>query len=96
MPRELAELVRVHTRGEPLRPVARMTTKRQRLILLLCRSGESLAEIAADDVCAQTLGDSTTVSRWNEVEVELTGGDRQLLKAVDQRLRRNGLRSAGR
>ena len=44
VPGELAELVRVHTRGEPLRPVARMTTRRQRLILL-GQGGESLAEV---------------------------------------------------
>ena len=31
VPAELASLVRVHTRGAPLRPVARMTTVRQRL-----------------------------------------------------------------
>ena len=45
---------------------------------------------------AQTLGDSTTISSWREVEVELTGGDRHLLRAADKRLRRGGLRPAGR
>jgi inorganic triphosphatase YgiF len=94
VPDELAELVRVHTRSEPLRPVARITTKRQRLTLL-DRSGESLAEVAADDVSAQTLGATTAVSRWHEVEVELTG-DRELLEATDELLRRDGLRRAGR
>jgi CHAD domain-containing protein len=95
VPGELAELVRVHTRGEPLRPVARITTKRQRLTLL-DQAGESLAEVMADDVSAQTLGDTTTVSGWREVEVELTGGSRQLLKAAWKLLRRDGLRPAGR
>jgi len=95
VPGELAELVRVHTRGEPLRPVARITTKRQRLTLL-DQAGESLAEVMADDVSAQTLGDTTTVSGWHEVEVELTGGSRQLLKAACKLLRRDGLRPAGR
>ncbi len=95
VPGELADLVRVHTRGEPLRPVARMTTTRQRMTLL-GRAGESLAEVAADDVSAQTLGSSTAISRWHEVEVELTGGDRKLLKAADQLLRRDGLRPAAR
>ncbi len=95
VPPELADLVRVHTRGEPLRPVARITTKRQ-LLILLDEAGESLAEIAADDVSAQTMGDTTTVSRWHEVEVELTGGDRRLLKEADELLRREGLRPAGR
>ena len=95
VPRELAELVRVHTRGEPLRPIARLTTRRKRLVLL-DRSGESLAEVAADDVSAQTMGGTTTRSRWHEVELELTGGDRRLFKAADEQLRRDGLRPAGR
>jgi len=93
---ELAYLVRVHTRGAPLRPVARMTTTRQRLILL-DDAGKSLAEVASDDVSAQTLGQAATLSRWQEIEVELTGGDRRLLKAADDLLRHyDGLRPAGR
>jgi CHAD domain-containing protein len=95
VPGELAALVRVHTRGQPLRPVARISTRRQRLTLM-DESGTSLAEVVTDDVSAQTLGDSTTVSRWQEVEVELTGGDRELLAAADRPLRRAGLRPAGR
>jgi CHAD domain-containing protein len=95
VPGELAGLVGAYTRGEPLRPVARVTTSRQRLILH-DQGGESLAEVAADDVCAQTMDGTTTVSRWREVEVELTGGNRKLLKAADQLLRRGGLRPAGR
>jgi CHAD domain-containing protein len=95
VPEELARLVRGLARGAPLRPVARLTTIRRRLILL-GEAGRSLAEVAADDVSAQTLGTTTTVSRWREVEVELTGGDRALLEAADELLRRDGLRPAGR
>jgi CHAD domain-containing protein len=95
VPGELARLVRVHTRGEALRPVARMTTVR-RVLVLLDEDGEPLAEVAVDDVRAQTLGDSTTVSRWDEVEVELVNGNRRLLRAADDLLRRGGLRPAGR
>lgn len=95
VPGELARLVRAHTRGAALKPVARMITTRRRLVLL-DSGGESLAEVAADDVAAETLGDTATVSRWHEVEVELTGGDRQLLKVAGQKLRREGLRPAGR
>jgi CHAD domain-containing protein len=93
VPAELAGLVRVHTRGEPLRPVVRMTTTRKRLTLL-DQAGESLAEVAADDVSAQTLGDITSLSSWHEVEVELTGGDQRLLEAADELLRHDGLRPA--
>jgi CHAD domain-containing protein len=95
VPRELSALVRAHTRSAALRPVARLTTRRQRLVLLDA-AGESLAEVASDDVSAQTMGDSTTVSTWREVEVELTGGNRHLLKAADALLRRDGLHPAGR
>jgi CHAD domain-containing protein len=95
VPGELVGLVRAHTRDAPLRPVARITTTRRRLILL-DQSGESLAEVAADDVSAQTLGSTTALSRWQELEVELTGGDRRLLGAADKLLRRDGLRPAGR
>ena len=93
VPAELAALVRVHTRGEALRPVARISTKRQ-VRLLLDHDGTSLAEVAADDVSAQAMGDVATLSRWQEVEVELTGGSVQLLEAADQVLRRSGLRPA--
>jgi CHAD domain-containing protein len=95
VPAELASLVRVHTRGETLAPVARIATVR-RTRTLIDQAGTSLAEVVADEVSAQTLGDSTTISSWHEVEVELTGGDRQLLRAADKRLRRVGLRPAGR
>jgi inorganic triphosphatase YgiF len=39
VPAELSRLVRAWTRGEPLRPVVQMTTRRQRVILL-SQSGE--------------------------------------------------------
>jgi CHAD domain-containing protein len=93
VPAELAALVRVHTRGEALRPVARISTRRH-LRLLLDHDGTSLAEVAADDVSAQAMGDETTLSRWQEVEVELTGGSVQLLDAAEKVLRRSGLRPA--
>ena len=95
VPTGLASLVRVYTRGEPLVAVARIATVR-RTRTLIDEAGTSLAEVVADEVSAQTLGDSTTLSRWREVEVELTGGDRHLLRAADKRLRRVGLRPAGR
>jgi CHAD domain-containing protein len=93
VPDELAALVQVHTRGRPLRPVAQLTTRRARLTLL-DGTGESLAEVVDDDVRARTLGAETTVSSWHEVEVELTGGGRDLLDAADELLRRDGLRPA--
>jgi CHAD domain-containing protein len=95
VPGELAGLVRAHTRGAPLRPVATLTTRRRRQILL-GEAGDSLAEVAADDVSARTLGPATAISRWQEVEVELTGGDQRLLKTAAGLLRQAGLYPAGR
>jgi CHAD domain-containing protein len=95
VPAELARLVRAHTRDASLRPVARIETRR-RLTTLLDAAGTSLAEIALDEVSAQSLGASTTLSRWNELEIELTGGRPRLLRAAAERLRRSGLRPAGR
>jgi len=47
VPDELARLVRVYTRGAPLRPVARVETRRRRTTLL-DTAGASLAEVLAD------------------------------------------------
>jgi CHAD domain-containing protein len=95
VPAELARLVRAHARDASLRPVARIETRR-RLMILRDAAGTSLAEIAVDEVAAQSLGAATTLSRWNEIEVELTGGRPRLLRAAAERLRRSGLRPAGR
>jgi len=95
VPARLAALVRGYTRGAALRPVARIHTRRQ-VRTLVDGAGGSLAEIAADDVSAQTLGEQTALSQWNELEVELTGGGRRLLKAADARLRRDGLQPSAR
>ena len=94
VPAELARLVQVHARGQDLRPVARISTVRQRM-LLLDSAGGPLAEVASDDVTAQAMGGKSEVSRWHEVEVELTGGSRDLLDAADELLRRSGLSRAG-
>ncbi|HEX6449052.1 MAG TPA: CYTH and CHAD domain-containing protein [Trebonia sp.] len=93
VPGELARLVVAHTRGAALGPVARVETRRRRTTLR-DSAGNSLAEVAEDDVAAQTLGSSTTLSRWNEVEVELANGGPPLLRAADERLRAAGLRPA--
>jgi CHAD domain-containing protein len=93
IPDELAHLVRAHTRGAALRPVARVETRRRRTTLR-DSTGASLAEVLTDEISAQTFGESTTLSRWNEVEVELTGGSPRLLRAADRYLRDGGLRPA--
>ena len=95
VPGEFAGLVHTVARGEALRPVAHITTVRRRRVLL-DDAGNSLAEVDSDDVSAKTMGDAATLSRWQEVEVELTGGGPRLLEAADEQLRRSGLRPASR
>jgi CHAD domain-containing protein len=95
VPAELSRLIRAHSRAASLRPVARIATVRRRRVLV-DEAGTSLAEVVDDEVSAQSLGEVTALSRWREVEVELTGGGRLLLVAADDRLRRAGLRPAGR
>ena len=95
VPKELGRLVRAFTRGEALGPVAEISTVRRRMVLL-DEAGDSLAEVVDDDVSASTLGAQAELSHWREVEVELTGGGQGLLAAADKRLRRSGLRPAGR
>jgi CHAD domain-containing protein len=95
VPKELGRLVRAFTRGEALGPVAEISTVRHRVVLL-DEAGDSLAEVMDDDVSASTMGSQTELSHWREIEVELTGGGQGLLAAADKRLRRSGLRPAGR
>jgi CHAD domain-containing protein len=75
--------------------VARINTRRQ-VLTLVDAAGDSLAEVAADDISAETMGAETALSQWNEVEVELTGGDRGLLRDADAWLRHEGLRPSPR
>ena len=51
--------------------------------------------MAIDEVSAQSMGDPATLSAWREIEVELNGGDPDLLEAIDKRLRGAGLSPAG-
>lgn len=94
VPAELARLVRACSREQMLRPVAQMTVQRRRVVLR-DSSGKSLAELAADDVRARAMGETMKLTRWQEVDVGLTGGDRSLLAAADTMLRREGLSPAG-
>lgn len=93
VPAELADLVLARTRGAPLRPVGRLRTARTEW-RLLDGDGEALAEVVSDEVSAETLGDAAepTRMRWQELEVELVGGARELLDAVEARLGESGAR----
>lgn len=95
VPRELADLVRARTRGAALVPVATITTVRE-VTTLVDERGESLAEVADDCVAAAAAQEDRPSDRWREIEVELTGGGRDLLTAADKLLRRAGFRRSAR
>jgi CHAD domain-containing protein len=85
-PKDLSSLVRAHTRGSTLTPIAEIHTNRRRW-QLTNGTGELLAEVVDDVVTAQTTGSSTTTTSWREIEVELgEGGDRTLLDTVERHL----------
>ncbi len=93
-PDELADLTFGMTRGSEIRPVARIRTERQ-VWELLDGSGEAIAELTDDRVDARLLGESATVDRWREVEVELTGaGTPAVLDKTEKVLRKAGIRPA--
>lgn len=91
-PEEFTSLLTARLRGRPVRPVARISTVRQRR-RLRDRDGALLAEVVLDQVTGKTMvGEPSVMLRWSEVEVELgAAGGRGLLKAADRRLRHSGL-----
>ncbi len=95
VPRELANLVRARTRGAQLAPVATVSTRRQ-AISLLDSAGQLLAEVADDRVTASRPQDLAPADTWREVEVELAGGEGDLLVAADEVLRGSGVTQSAR
>lgn len=88
VPAALHALVRARVRRAPLAPVAVLATRRTVRHLVDAR-GRVLAEVADDEVTARTLPDGEE-QRWREWEVELVGGPRALLDAVQDRLLAGG------
>jgi CHAD domain-containing protein len=91
VPAELVAEVRAVVRDRPLRPVARLRTRRLERPLRDA-GGQVLALVALDEVRAESSG---AEQRWREVEVELVDGGPQVLDAVDGRLASAGARPAG-
>lgn len=90
-PESLTSLVRVHLRGTPVGPVARVMTRRAvHLLEPEEDEGRVLAELMDDRVTGQSLGEQVTVTTWREVELELSEGDAPLLEAVTSSLQRAG------
>ena len=84
VPVQLERLVRVHTRGDRLAPVVLLRTRRE-VHLLRDEHGRALAEVCDDRVTAQPM-DGTPERTWREWEVELVGGDTEVLDAVGKAL----------
>ncbi|MGH3802672.1 MAG: CHAD domain-containing protein [Pseudonocardiaceae bacterium] len=94
-PAELIALIRVHTRGAVLVPIAELTTRRRRWVLA-DSTGRSVAELVDDRVHARTVGKQTTSVSWREVEVELgEHGQQKSLDRIERRLLKMGAQRAG-
>jgi CHAD domain-containing protein len=91
VPDELQAEVRAIIRNTPLRPVARLRTRRVETPLR-DDTGRTLALIAQDQVTAETDG---VEQRWQEVEVELVDGDAEALEALERALLEAGATPAG-
>lgn len=98
LPEEFADLLTARVRGRELRPAAQIATKR-RVSLLKGDDDQALAELALDEVTAQSFGAEATLTRWDELEIELADGvtdGQSLLEAADKRLRREGIQRSSR
>lgn len=89
VPVALRRQVAVHLRGTALEPVVWLSTLR-RAHHVLGPDGTVLAEIADDTVTAERPGQPAR--SWREVEVELLGGDQELLARLVARLVAAGAR----
>ncbi|MBA3021335.1 CYTH and CHAD domain-containing protein [Propionicimonas sp.] len=87
LPRELRDLVAASVGERPLLPVAELRTHRS-LRELRDEAGRVLAEVCEDRVSATVAGQT---QEWTEAEVELVGGDRRLLDAIEAELHAAGV-----
>jgi CHAD domain-containing protein len=84
-PAELLGLVAAYVRGEPLAPIATLRTRREGV------RAEG-AEITHDSVAVLEREQETRT--FDEVEVELVGGDERALRRIERALRRAGAEDA--
>ena len=94
VPPQLASLVSEWVRGEPLRVVAVLETRRT-VRNLTGAGGETLAEVADDLVTGRVPGpgdDPGQPITWREIEVELVSGGPDVLAAAQSRLTAAGAR----
>ncbi|MGV0744549.1 CYTH and CHAD domain-containing protein [Mycolicibacterium sp. XJ870] len=70
VPEELRDVVLAIVRNQPLRPVARISTRRS-IDLLYGHNGAALAEFCDDHVTASAAGQEDEAQQWREWELEL-------------------------
>ena len=92
VPVALRRLVLARTRGAALAPVATVVTRRTTTDLL-DDQGQRLAEVADDRVEGHALDEGGTdrQTAWREWEVELVGGDLELLDLITDELAEEGV-----
>lgn len=90
-PQELTSLIRPLAQGQPVAPVAEMSTVR-RMWRLTDSEGHDLVAVVDDHVTGRTLGETTETRTWREIEVELGDhGDSTLLDRLERRLGKAGI-----
>jgi CHAD domain-containing protein len=89
VPAGLATQVRALTRGRPLEPVARIRTQRREQPVYGADAAV-LALIAHDSVTSESFAQPPVSRHWRELEIELVGGDRDLLDRLDGLVRQAG------
>ncbi|WP_113990706.1 CYTH domain-containing protein, partial [Arthrobacter sp. Hiyo1] len=94
VPEELAERLLVFTRGDELRPVARIHTRRT-LHRLHGSEDVTLADFVDDHVTAETLHPTQLERQWREWEIELVHGDEALFESADRVLSGAGATPSG-
>lgn len=94
VPEDLAEKLLVFTRGQELRPVARIHTRRT-LHRLHGSEDVTLADFVDDHVTAETLHPAQLERQWREWEFELVHGDEALLESAEHVLSQAGATRSG-
>ena len=93
VPGELAALVRGIVRERALRPSGRI--RRVRIETRLLGAGDRLfATVVHDHVTVATLGRSTDVESWTDVELRPAAADNELVTELEQRITESGLQKA--
>ena len=86
VPDEVANLVLAHTRARLLSPIATLHTERRGVVVQ--KDGTDIAEVTDDHV--DVVDENRVVASFDELEVELVGGDVKALRKLERKLRKRG------